>query len=402
MAATQTHYGSLEQAWRALPDVSMIPDYGVDLVVQGKKVEICHYTQYNALEILEALQKLIPSKHCLVLGPSFGGTPVPISQMCGEALISAATQKFKLETSPIISGEFVDGFECLRARMDSYVKEEADDAKEMMEDMVFEQTLVKIAANSIKFFGFYLDSSVNSLIFLIGNRKCASYDRTRCASILSRVKKQNSQVARSSVGRTRKIVQETSESSSSSSSMESSEEESDGASVTPVLGSAGIGKPVSPLLEAYANLPTVNSFDQAQSFAQAKADAELAVSQAQDRLAALQANALVYQTQVAPKVNKAQSSGPPLKTNDRTVLPVVSLPDYLIPKKTQPVNVHYSTKDKPKKRSHKSSKSEKRSASKKKSSKKSHKKAKRFSSESNSGSSSSDSSASEDEVEKQV
>ena len=110
----------------------------------------------------------------------------------------------------------------------------------------------------------------------------------------------------------------------------------------------------------------------------------------------------MYQTQVAPKVNKAQSSGPPLKTNDRTVLPVVSLPDYLIPKKTQPVNVHYSTKDKPKKRSHKSSKSEKRSASKKKSSKKSHKKAKRFSSESNSGSSSSDSSASEDEVEKQV
>ena len=384
----------------------MIPDYGVDLVVQGEKVEICHYSQYNALEILEALQKLIPSKHCLVLGPSFGGTPVPISQMCGEALISAATQKFKLETSPIISGEFVDGFECLRARMDSNVKEEADDAKEMMEDMVFEQTLVKIAANSIKFFGFYLDSSINSLIFLIGNRKCASYDRTRCASILSRVKKQNSQVARSSVGRTRKIVQETSESSSSSSSMEYSEEESDGASVTPVLGSSGIGKPVSPLLQSYANLPTVNSFDQAQSFAQAKADAELAVSQAQDRLAALQANALVYQTQVAPKVNKAQSSGPPLKTNDRTVLPVVSLPDYLIPKKTQPVSVHYSTKDKPKKRSHKSSKlqkkSEKRSASKKKSSRKSHKKAKRFSSESDSGSSSSDSSASEDEVEKQV
>ena len=150
----------------------------------------------------------------------------------------------------------------------------------------------------------------------------------------------------------------------------------------------------------------MNSFDQAQSFAQAKADAELAVSQAQDRLAALQANALVYQTQVAPKVNKAQSSGPPLKTNDRTVLPVASLPDYLIPKKTQPVSVHYSTKDKPKKRSHKSSKlqkkSDKRSASKKKSSRKSHKKAKRFSSESDSGSSSSDSSASEDEVEKQV
>ena len=208
------------------------------------------------------------------------------------------------------------------------------------------------------------------------------------------------------MGRTRKIVQETSESSSSSSSMESSEEESDGASVTPVLGSSGIGKPVSPLLQSYANLPTVNSFDQAQSFAQAKADTELAVSQAQDRLAALQANTLVYQTQVAPKVNKAQSSGPPLKTNDRTVLPVVSLPDYLIPKKTQPVSVHYSSKDKPKKRSHKSSKlqkkSEKRSASKKKSSRKSHKKAKRFSSESDSGSSSSDSSASEDEVEKQV
>ena len=71
-----------------------------------KKVEICYYRSYTALEILEALKQLIPSKHCLVLDTSFGGTPVPISSMCGEALIAAASQKFKLETA-IISGEFV-------------------------------------------------------------------------------------------------------------------------------------------------------------------------------------------------------------------------------------------------------------------------------------------------------
>ena len=87
---------------------------------------------------------------------------------------------------------------------------------------------------------------------------------------------------------------------------------SDGGNVPPMLG-----LPVAPLLQSFANLPTVNSFDQAQSFAQAKADAELAVTIAQERLAALQANALVYQTQVS---TKAQSSGPPLKTNDRSVV----------------------------------------------------------------------------------
>ena len=102
-----------------------------------------------------------------------------------------------------------------------------------------------------------------------------------------------------------------------SSSEESSESESDGRNVSPLLGSAGSGTPVAPLLQSYANLPTVNLFDQAQSFAQAKADAQLAVTKAQERLAALQANALVYQTQVS---SKAQSSGPPLKTNDRTVV----------------------------------------------------------------------------------
>ena len=113
------------------------------------------------------------------------------------------------------SGEFVGGFECLRARMQSNVKEEADESKEMIEDMVLDQTLIKTGSNSTKFFGFYLGSAVNSLIFLIGNRKCASYDRPRCASIVSRLKKQNPDVPSSVVGRTRKIVYETSESSSS-------------------------------------------------------------------------------------------------------------------------------------------------------------------------------------------
>ena len=90
----------------------MIPDYDVDSAVQDKKVEICYYRSYTALEILEALKQLIPSKHCLVLDTSFGGTPVPISSMCGEALISAAGQKFKLEAAPIISWEFVEWFKC--------------------------------------------------------------------------------------------------------------------------------------------------------------------------------------------------------------------------------------------------------------------------------------------------
>ena len=96
-----------------------------------------------------------------------------------------------------------------------------------------------------------------------------------------------------------------------------SKESSDGGNVPPLLGSARSGTAVAPIVQSFANLPTVNSFDQAQSFAQAKTDAELAVTKAQERLAALQANALVYQTQVS---SKAQSSGPPLKTNDRTVV----------------------------------------------------------------------------------
>jgi len=405
MAATQTHYGSLDQAWRALPDVPMIPDYGVDLVVLAKKVEIGQYSTYDALDILEALQKLIPSKHCLILGPSFGGTPVPISNMCGDALIAAATQKFKLETSPIIEGEFVAAFECLRARMQSNVKEDADEAKEMMEDMVFDQTLIKIAANSIKFFGFYLENSVNSLMFLVGNRKCASYDRTRCTAIMNRLKKQNSENSKStqkfsSVGRTRKIVLETSDSESSESSSEqSSEEEIDEGTVTPIMECAGSGTPMAPLLKSYANLPVVNSFDEEESFAKAKAEAELAVLKAQQRLATLQANALVYQSQSAPV---AKVNGPPLKTPDRAVLPVSSLPDYMIPKKAQPINVHYSEKQKPKKKSRKSSKREKKSSSRKGSSKSSVKKSRRSSSRDGSSSSSSEKSASEDELEKQV
>ena len=71
--------------------------------------------------------------------------------MTKEDLRSSALLTSKMETSPIIDGEFVQGFEALSARMDHEDAGEALDAREMADNMVFDRTLVKISAGSIKF-----------------------------------------------------------------------------------------------------------------------------------------------------------------------------------------------------------------------------------------------------------
>ena len=78
MAANDTILSSLRQAWDAQPDVPFIPNFGEDSVVWGKKIEMSHYSTYNSLDILEALQSLITSKDPLVLNPFFGDTMVSI------------------------------------------------------------------------------------------------------------------------------------------------------------------------------------------------------------------------------------------------------------------------------------------------------------------------------------
>jgi len=245
MAANDTILSSLRQAWDAQPDVPFIPNFGEDSVVWGKKIEMSHYSTYNSLDILEALQSLITSKDTLVLIPSFGGTMVSIPQMAKESLKISATQNSKMESSPIIDGEFVDAFNVLSIRMDHEDPAAALEAREMAEDMVFERTLVKISAGSVKFFVFYFDESVNSLVFLIGNRKVVSFDQTKIRTILNRLKKaqilaekQDEKINQVSQRRKKRVISSSSseeEEESESSSGSSSESEDNDGRTTPVF-----------------------------------------------------------------------------------------------------------------------------------------------------------------------
>jgi len=428
MAANDTILSSLRQAWDAQPDVPFIPNYGEDSVVWGKKIEMSQYSTYNSLDILEALQSLITSKDTLVLIPSFGGTMVSIPQMAKESLKISATQNSKMESSPIIDGEFVDAFNVLSIRMDHEDPAAALEAREMAEDMVFERTLVKISAGSVKFFVFYFDESVNSLVFLIGNRKVVSFDQTKIRTILNRLKKaqilaekQDEKINQVSQRRKKRVISSSSseeEEESESSSGSSSESEDNDGRTTPVFNpdmlAAKVMFPEDNLLKSYSTLPVVQDFAQSQAFNQAKAEADSLLIQAQERVATLAAQALVYQTSNArvgvPSSPMAGVNGPALKT---TGLPVkhVSLPGYMIPKKSVPVGVAYSSKSSSKKhRSKKSKRSDRKAASKsagkkikhQKKSRKAAKAKKYVQSSASSASSMSESEVSENEEQKQV
>jgi len=423
MAANDLVLLPLRQAWDALPDVPLIPNYGEDLVVWGKKVEIAHYSKYNSLDILEALQTLFPSKHSLVLAPSFGGTPVFIPQMTKEALKSSACLTSKMETSAIIDGEFLEGFEILCNRMDHEDQGQAMDAREMADDMLFERTLVKISAGSVKFFVFYYDESVNALVFLIGNRKVVSFDQTRIRAILNKIKKarlaaekEQQKPVEVSQRKKKRVISSSSSSSeeeSESSSGSSSSDEDNGGASTPVFNPHLLASqtcfPVDPLLSSYSTLPVVNDYAQSQAFNKAKADADLMLAQAQERVAVLSAQARVYESSKpsVPASPMASVNGPALKP---VGVPPISIPGYMIPKKSSPVGVSFKqSSNKPKhKRSKRSDKKRRSKSGDKKIKhskrvKKSSKKSRKYeSSSAASVSSVSESDVSENEEQKQV
>jgi len=168
------------------------------------------------------------------------------------------------------------------------------------------------------------------------------------------------------------------------------------------------------LLRSYSTLPVVQDFAQSQAFNQAKAEADSLLIQAQERVATLAAQALVYQTSNArvgvPSSPMAGVNGPALKTTGLPVKPV-SLPGYMIPKKSVPVGVAYSSKSSSKKhRSKKSKRSDRKAASKsagkkikhQKKSRKAAKAKKYVQSSASSASSMSESEVSENEEQKQV
>ena len=422
---------ALRQAWLALPDVPCIPDFGVDSILMVKKVQISQYGAWSQLLIHEALVGLIPSKHCVVLAPSVGGVPVPITQMSMDSLYVAATSQPKMETSAVIDSEFRLAFDNVMVRGRDPDSAVSMDAMEMLQDLTFDHFLLKIASNTVKWFVFFPDTSIQANMFLAGNRKIVSFDKTRIAAVeksLKRLnlpsisaavkekaplrkrkpKKQDSSSSDSPPSRRNKKQVVLSSSDSSSSDSEDSGKFSDHGegtdseedaqlkegTVTPIVINSGNTVPANTLLGSYAALPAVNSFSQAQAHAQAQAEAQLALVQAQERVAALAAAGLVYQMAPANQTNGAPFKAPPLP-----VVPIVpvanSLPfSYSIPKRDK-------HEEKKLKKSAKHGKSKK--AKGKKSSRKSKKHASRKSrKESSSESENSSSEQSGEEAAKQV
>ena len=92
----------LVSEWNAQPGIPFIPDYGIDVVLMGKRIEIGHLSSYSKGEILLALKQFITSKHLVVLTSSNNGTPITIGTMSIQQLKDCVLWKPRVEPSAII------------------------------------------------------------------------------------------------------------------------------------------------------------------------------------------------------------------------------------------------------------------------------------------------------------
>ena len=173
----------LISAWDGLPEDPCIAYYGGDLVIRGRRIDLSHFKQFTETERLDALNSLIQSKDYLVISPSTCGSYVPITQMEPGLLIAAATDKAKMESSPIIDSEFFPVFSELASLLTDPDPSTASQALEDLQDMVFDQTLRKLSKCQLKYFFYYLDDVSNSLVMVLGNRKIISFDSKKVKAL---------------------------------------------------------------------------------------------------------------------------------------------------------------------------------------------------------------------------
>ena len=336
---------ALISAWDALPGDPAIANFGQPIMLRGTKVLLSEFQAYTEDEKLEALNNLIGSKHCLVLAPSDCGSFVPVSQMDTDKLIFSAKFKARNETSAIIDDEIMPVFDELVTLLEDVDPAVSAQALEDVQDMIFDQTLRKLSKGHLKFFYFYLDDLMECLVMIVGNRKVLSFDTKKLRAFQQKNqpildvapnKPKAPRAKKAAKPEARKSSSESSsesESDSSSSSSTSSSEDGlvpDG-QVTPVFPA----KPSTPTLIGIsaASLPAA-SLSAAQVHARDTLAAQKILLEAQQRVAALAAIGLSFQSQPANQASGSPFKAPPV-TN--VVVPplVASLqPSYHTPKKS--------------------------------------------------------------------
>ena len=320
----------LISAWDGLPEDPCIAYYGGDLVIRGRRIDLSHFKQFTETERLDALNSLIQSKDYLVISPSTCGSYVPITQMEPGLLIAAATDKAKMESSPIIDSEFFPVFSELASLLTDPDPSTASQALEDLQDMVFDQTLRKLSKCQLKYFFYYLDDVSNSLVMVLGNRKIISFDSKKVKALQRQFAGINPTPPKTNK-RKPKAKAPSSSSESSYSSSSGSDEDSNEEGLVP----EGARTPVIPPPPPPAPLavgPTVqlpgsptpsvavsaSSMSGSRAFVRDKAAADAALLEAQQKVTSLAAIAANFQS--APLL---QASGPAFKPPPA---PLVSLP----------------------------------------------------------------------------
>jgi len=351
----------LVSAWNAQPGIPFIPDYGIDVVLMGKRIEIGHLSSYSKGEILLALKQFIPSKHLVVLTSSNNGTPITIGTMSIQQLKDCVLWKPRVEPSAIIGTEFKAAFHSLYRQALSTDAQDATEALNMAQNLSFDCTLEAIAGNCIKNFMFYWDANISCNIFLMGNRKLFSLDTTRIRAMENRMRKNVQPTIlsgpalppkskKSAMRRTKKqLSSSTSESESSSQSFSDSSlaipverkrapvdleegEMSDSSDTPTFLASSPVPARADPDIELTVlpvtppalGAPPILNFQQTHTLKKAQAD--LAVAQA--TIAALTFPGFPAQTAQAPApaLTTSLARAPVVSAIDQPILP---LPQWL-------------------------------------------------------------------------
>ena len=169
-------------------EIPMALLFGPETVVPGRRCAISSMgANFDRTQVLEALKTMFPSHLQVIIWKSASNEPVSLDSMSFEEMEQAVAFKARGEACTIVGDSLLE-YNNLKAQYSSAINEsERIGVLNLMKNLLFPSIFANLAANALKSYGTFTDTSTGLAMCLLDYRKLFTVDQARVQAIQNRI-----------------------------------------------------------------------------------------------------------------------------------------------------------------------------------------------------------------------
>jgi len=180
-------------------EIPMALLFGPETVVPGRRCAISSMgATFDRVQVLEALKAMFPSHLQVIVWKNAENLPVSLESMTFEEMEQAVAFKARGEACTIVGDSQLE-YNNLKAQYSSAINEsERIGVLVLMKNLLFDAIFTNLAANALKSYGTFTNTSTGLAMCLLDYRKLFTVDQARVQTIQNRI---NRNLARAALPR---------------------------------------------------------------------------------------------------------------------------------------------------------------------------------------------------------